>query len=209
MKKWFFLAAGLLFAVPAIAQGVADGNSTTYKNQFQGAPVGGVTSDTTFKVLRMDASGNLSADDADRDRDKTDALTLLSAVSLAAATSSSVSTFTPFTASYTDALKWVRVTITGGGAGAPWSLVFLGSGDATTYSYLMQSPPSIAGSVWLDADTLKVRGHGPTPSGGILIPVATRSGYPVITKNLAVIARYDSSAGAALVFTVEALGRGH
>jgi len=206
MKKWFFLAAGLLFAVPATAQGVADGNSTTYKNQFQGAPVGGVTSDTTFKVLRMDASGNLSADDVDRDRDKTDALTLLSAVSLAAATSSSVSTFVPFTASHTDALKWLRVTITGGSAGAPWSLVFLGSNDATTYYPIMNSPLPVAGTHYVETDTLKIRGHGPT---AVLIPVVTRSGYPIITKNLAVIARHDSSAAAAaLVFTVVAHGRG-
>jgi hypothetical protein len=204
MKRVLLVIVALAVAVPLYAQTGVDGRTST-EPRFQ--KVGG-TDGTTDRMARVGPNGELMVGDAARDRDKTDALTLLSAVSLAAATSSSVSAFVPFTQSASDALKWLRVVITGGSTNAPWSLVMLGSDAAVTYSFLMDSPASVVGVRWLDGDTLKVRGHGPTPAGGILIPVATRSGYPVITKNLAVIARHDTSAGAAFVFTVEALGRG-
>jgi hypothetical protein len=137
--------------------------------------------------------------------------TVLFSSTVAAATSTSLTAFTPLTAANIYGDKLVRIATTGFAAAAPWRVKFVGSQDGITYSYLMNRSSSAAGpDSWTDTDTLMVRGHGNTigtlVTGGSWWPMAFRNAIVPTPKFIGMIFSSDSSAGATGTVTVEIQG---
>ena len=116
---------------------------------------------------------------------------------------------TPYTVSSIMQWKWAEITVTGGTAVSPWKIKFLGSSDASSWHYLMDSKSgSIGGAGGNNADTLGIRMHGATPAGNPLsFPIVCSNNFPVVDKYLAVVCVNDSTANGNLTFTVKINGR--
>lgn len=137
-----------------------------------------------------------------------DPVTVIGALAVAQSAGNQTSPLTPvtpYTVGNIYGWKWAEVTVTGGVAASPWSIKFLGSSDANTWHYLMNSYST---TIEQNIDTLKVNMHGATPSGNpIAFPIATGNGFPIVDKYIGAVCVNDSTAGGTLTFTVKIYGR--